>query len=329
MSFYDYTSVTNVLRPILQPNKYKSFSEFELIKAACAESDDNARVIVPAMLNESLWHSLGRPYYDVYPSVFHAFTKTNFDKVSVSSIKLPLPAILLRCPRHSQLTMYGSELRAILVCDNFAMESRARDIGFSVAPDPQNFRQLIVIPDIGEQTYVRKDRLTLPIQLIRFNLSTQETLESRLASLGAPVGFLDNDVHFNDTAKAEASAAGTKILRLILTLCLLGDNPDLIEPLVLNADAAKFEATQDPALIEKALAKGKRGWAIGRHIETAAGFRRPHFGIRWTGVGRVTPKLVPIKGCVVRRKAITDIPTGYLDEIQADLNSGEKQGIIS
>lgn len=329
MSFYDYSSITNLLRPLLQRKKEKSASEFELINAALDEPFDTRKVIVPAMLIEGLWHTLSRPYYDVYPSVFNAFTKTNFDKVAVSSIQLPLPALLLRCPRNNQLTMYGHELRALLVCDNLAMEAHASAMGFDITTKQENPRHLLIVPDIGEPLRVREDRRTLPIQLMRFVLDTTETIESQLATLISPERRAEDISRFGDAAKDDAAIAGAKILRLILTLCLLGNNPDLIEPLVLNADAAKFATTQDPALIEKALAKGKRGWAIGRHIETAAGFRRPHFGIRWTGVGRVTPKLVPIKGCIVRRKAITDIPTGYLDEVQADLNSNEKQGITS
>ena len=100
--------------------------------------------------------------------------------------------------------------------------------------------------------------------------------------------------------------------RLICTLCLLKDDPELIAPLPLDKDREKWEATHDLALIEKAARRGKRAWAVGRDIEVAPGFRRPHFAIRWCGKGRVDPRLRPIKGCLVHRRQIEDVPTDWL-----------------
>ena len=49
-------------------------------------------------------------------------------------------------------------------------------------------------------------------------------------------------------------------------------------------------------------------------MECAPHFRRPHFAIRWTGKGGAVPRMVPVKGSVVKRQLATDVPTGYMDD---------------
>jgi hypothetical protein len=44
----------------------------------------------------------------------------------------------------------------------------------------------------------------------------------------------------------------------------------------------------------------------------------PHFGLRWTGEGRKIPKIVPIKGSVINKKLVAEVPTGYEDDGQED-----------
>ena len=106
-------------------------------------------------------------------------------------------------------------------------------------------------------------------------------------------------------------------LSTVAALSMIRDNPDIIQPIPLTRDAQNYEKTLDPALIEKAKRRGLNAFNVGRHIEAAPGFRKPHFAIRWKGKGRVNPTLVPVKGCMVRRQIITEVPTGYLDEDEA------------
>lgn len=102
--------------------------------------------------------------------------------------------------------------------------------------------------------------------------------------------------------------------RLFVAVCLIGNNPDFVQPEVLSEDAARYEKTLDPKLVEKAKRRGKKGWTIGKSIESIPHLRRPHFGIRWTGKAKAIPKIVPIKGCVVRKGVVHEVPTGYLDD---------------
>ena len=97
-------------------------------------------------------------------------------------------------------------------------------------------------------------------------------------------------------------------VRLACTICLLGNDPDLIEPDVLNKDQGK-ELTQ--AIIDRAKRRGKFGFNIGKGIEVIPHVRRPHPALVWTGQGRKVPKIVLRKGCVVHRETVMRIPTGF------------------
>ena len=48
--------------------------------------------------------------------------------------------------------------------------------------------------------------------------------------------------------------------------------------------------------VDKAHRRGKVGWNVGRHIEVAPHYRRPHMALVWTGTGRAVPKIVPTAG---------------------------------
>lgn len=104
--------------------------------------------------------------------------------------------------------------------------------------------------------------------------------------------------------------------RILIAVCLLGDNTDLIERAPLESDKVKWEATHDIKLIEKAERRGKREWNVGSKVEIIPGFRNPYFAIRWMGRGveEKNPVLRPISGYFVNRKSIVEVPTGYLDD---------------
>jgi hypothetical protein len=99
------------------------------------------------------------------------------------------------------------------------------------------------------------------------------------------------------------------IVRLCIGVMLLASDPEFIHPLLLSKDRGKKD--DDGKLHEKAKKRGVFGYEIGREFQVSPHVRRPHFAIRWTGKNGKIPKLVPVKGCVVSRKKLTEIPTGY------------------
>jgi hypothetical protein len=111
----------------------------------------------------------------------------------------------------------------------------------------------------------------------------------------------------------DAIECATACARVVCTICLLADDPDVIKPDVLNDDIAKYESTGDQKYVEKAHRRGKVGWLVGAGIEIDPHFRRAHFALRWTGEGHKVPKIVPVKSAIVHRSKIAEVPTGYLD----------------
>jgi hypothetical protein len=114
------------------------------------------------------------------------------------------------------------------------------------------------------------------------------------------------------------------ICRLVISLSLLQDDPTIIEPDVLSADAAKYAATGDPTLISRAHNRGKFGWIIGRKLEVLPHYRRPHFCLFWTGQGRRIPRIGPRKGSVIHRSVVEKLPTAFTEESTEENHADHK-----
>ncbi len=129
----------------------------------------------------------------------------------------------------------------------------------------------------------------------------------------------------------EATHIFTKIIFGVLSI---GENPDIVKPVVLRADQRKYEATGDEKYIEKAKRRGVFGFNIGEDIPTKAQIKRmieenelaikqgrkaPHYrrdclALVYTGKGRALPKIVRRKGCFVNRDLLTKLPQGFYEE---------------
>lgn len=107
-----------------------------------------------------------------------------------------------------------------------------------------------------------------------------------------------------------------RVVSLAAGVCLLAHDRRFVEPILLARDRGKeFTTPEDyQKAVERAKKRGRNGFTLGKDLQISPHMRRPHFAIRWTGAGRTTPKLVPIKGSVINRSKIYPVPTGYLDE---------------
>jgi hypothetical protein len=133
------------------------------------------------------------------------------------------------------------------------------------------------------------------------------TAEGALRELGSNE-FADLGIQIPD-------ALITDCVRLCCTLCLLENDPSVIEPDVLSKDRAKFKQRGDEKYIAKAHRRGKVGWNVGRTIEVMPHYRRPHMTLVWTGRGRAVPRVVPRRGNVVHREVVEKVPSGFGEEI--------------
>lgn len=289
------------------PMAWKQFAILSGISGKCEEVVPKLRQVMlsarakngPAFINaaaqlhgEMLWTQNDRPYYDLYPSVAEAFTKVDLEKLRCDDVHLPIPQLLIRLPVGREIEgPRGVKIRTILVAETETVRG-------GVGPNAANGGRGWLVA-VNDGTMSGK----LPFHIvtgIRFDPNTT---------------IMDH-LRWGDAAKINGETFDQQgiidSVKIIVTLCLLKNNPDLIEPIPLEADRAKWEQTHDLKLIQKAAGRGKRGWAIGRHIEVAPGFRRPHFAIRWCGPGGADPQLKPIKGCLVRRQKISEVPTDWL-----------------
>ncbi len=229
---------------------------------------------------EAAWHRESRPYYSVWPLCAESLTHVRLTGVAVSNLTLPVESLWIRFALGSEPRAEGDSLLGMLI---------ARDAG-----------GLMVAADFGDRTPGPDGK---PWPLADF-----------MALRESHAGDIEENLATVDLSTQRHGEAGSRLaLRIAVGVCLLGEDSDLIVPDVLADDAGKFAETLDPALVARAVRRGKRGWNVGATMQVAPHMRRAHFALRWTGEGRHVPKIVPVRGAIVRRKKITEVPSGYLD----------------
>ncbi len=285
MDFYNFTTVREAVKKaglIGNPDDFYQTTFGDAVRMGCGQ-------FVVQLTNERDWEQARRPYYNVWPAVVPMLTRLNLDLDSVL-IRLPLPALCVRLPKaKNPLTFLWKgeqiEIRSMLMGDMYEGQG------------------ISILIDIGEAV-TDGGQFGVPIYTYR-NFRQQEglTVEQALRELG------DNGL--GDLGIQIPESLITDCVRLCCSLCLLKDDPSIVEPDVLAKDRLKYEQTGDEKYVEKSHRRGKVGWNVGRHIEVAPHYRRPHMMLAWTGPGRAVPKIVPRSGSVVHRVKVTKVPTGY------------------
>ena len=259
------------------------------------------------------WAADGRPYYLVYPSLIPMLTRLNLDQVDCSSIRLPhgLTSLLVRFPVGHELM---GTAKTIWMAERVFETPEIQDADFTAC------RSLVIGIDNGDvrdgHTVFHVHEFPLTVGLTANDLTTSlgtigdtaRQMDSCADEHAPPVGYpkADTELALNGDHKL-----GHHFLRLACTLCLIGDDPSILEPEVLAKDQHRVDEANVQQLVEKAQRRGNFGWALGRAIETIPHYRRPHPALVWTGVGRTTPKVIMRKGSVVHREVVAAVPTGY------------------
>ena len=280
-----YTFITN-REACSKLNLVKSTEEFYAIATAEAVARDSPQFF-QQLNSERTWEEARKPYYNVWPSIVPMLTRLNLDLDS-GLIQLPLPALCIRLPKqHNPL--------------EFQWEDQRFEIRSMLLSEINEGRGLSILIDIGE---TENGPFAVPIYTYRnFPRRDGLTVEQSLASLGIGISAEDG-VQIPETIL-------TDCVRLCCSLCLLENDRSVIEPDVLSKDRNKFEASGDDRYVEKAHRRGKIGWNVGRHIEVAPHYRRPHMALVWTGPGRAVPRVVPRRGSVVHRELVEKMPSGF------------------
>lgn len=233
-------------------------------------------------VSELSWYRDIRPYYKVWPTIVQPLARLSLD-VSMKDMNISERTVCLRMVDHPQTASVVGPISSILMSYTNVPTINRLFGGRELFDDYENAMLII-------KMFMNDDHF----KLFLFGSDTDCTIEETLSRylfvmeeqrLAVKIGF---------------------------SSLLMADDPDIIEPDVLNRDQAAYDRTGDNKYIDRAKRRGKHGWHIGRKMESMPHYRRPHLGLRWTGKGRAVPRIVPIKGAVVHRSRLTEVPTGYI-----------------
>ena len=262
-------------------------------------SSDPLHLIVQIVNLEKSWYESMRPYYKVWPSVVPALCRLNLS-MKPSDLRVEQTrkwkTICVRFPVGHEASAGGTCIRSML-CAVHNMQFRgeaAMTIAGEAEPPPRRCLCLCTNASLTQSPQSLKQGFVV----IDFDSELDMTMEDLIHSQ-------------TELSPMSAEVAG-KAVKVALTVNLLANDPSIIEPDVLKADRQKYNETHDPKYVAKAKRRGVVGWKIGESYESTPHYRRPHFGLRWTGKGRGVPRIVPVKGSVVHRKKIAQVPTGYI-----------------
>lgn len=277
-------------------------------------SDHDRKMTMTQAISEAVWLSKRRPFYAVWPKVLPMLLKLDLSMVTGAMLPRMPTLICIRLPtQQNLLARDGVEVRSILAADLdvFAADQDALQIDTgaltnSFQEKARTNRGVLFWVDVGERAMLGE--YSYPIHTYRFFpiFSDKPVFESM-------------QVPMKDSYNIGMKVPNELIddcIRLYCTLALLQEESEVIERVVLSKDAAKYQQTGDEKYVNKAERNGVVGWNVGRGIEVAPHYRRPHFGWRWTGEGRKIPRFVPIKGAIIHREMVEKLPTGEQGDVQ-------------
>lgn len=239
---------------------------------------------------ERRWIKARRPYYNVFPSIIPSLLRLKLDFDS-GSVECPLDVILVRLPTEHNPLFFQFDGKTYFVKTLMMNRSVVREE-----------RGISVWIDIGEIVHGSPVYTFQNIQCIE-----GQTIEESLLNLPKHPSAGLGVIVPNEVIQS--------CVRFAVTLCLLENDPEVVEPDVLADDQQRFLETLDKKYVEKAHRRGKIGWNIGRKIEVSPHVRGPSpAALYWTGKGRLIPKIRFRRGCIVHRRTIEKFPTGFLDD---------------
>lgn len=241
------------------------------------------------------WVVSRRPYYNLWPAIAEALAHTSLKisgKFLLEAWKGMPPSIVARWSEGGEPLVTNRKGQQVL--------AKSVLITFGGSPQEGSGALAIIVQTI--------DGEFLPGLIDLYHQGYEEkTLEEECARLS----HKDYEILSFSIAAAIAIMAADK-------------DSDILTPVLLQKDRDAYRLSKDDKYIERAKRKGLNQWDVGAHIECSPHMRRPHFGLRWTGKGGEVPKIVPIKGTIVRRNKMTEVPTGYLDDEERDATNPQE-----
>lgn len=291
MKFYERTTTASAMKQHgFIPKDYDSRTLSDIILEAYGRGVPVPKYVAHQLQDEADWIDDGMPYYSVWPVITDCLLRTPL-AIPGDSISLPRKPILLRFSQDKPFITNGLTLKSILANETLVEDAEGKD-----------HRSLVLWCDFGEVDMSMGFPLMVgTYRVFRLDMATVQD------ALDASKRKFDKITDQEEEALLDA-------IRITLAVAMLNESTEFFEPDVLSKDSLKYERTKDASIVARAHRRGKIGWHLGRQTELVPHVRRPHFAIRWTGVGRVKPVLTPIRGSVVKRRRLVEVPTGYMDE---------------
>jgi len=222
------------------------------------------------------WIEEKRPYYDVYPSMIPILEGLRLD-FSLKDISLPMgfEQLLVRFPENHDVQY----------------------IFFSLEKHEGQYRCLMNAHFLSKESE-DEDRVTITTMW-----EDDATGQSALDYLKG----CDPDMSEYKINQM------TRFFVIFIGICLIGNDPEIVERQVLSKDLIKLNDDNHERLAEKAKKRGKFGFSFGAMLEKIPHLRRPHPCWVACGPGRKYRKLKLRKGSIVHRDKIEKMPTGLLD----------------
>jgi hypothetical protein len=231
---------------------------------------------------EYAWNASGRPFFNAHPGVIKCLRNSPLD---VSINELPMETI----------NSIGGVIEIRFPMKNENDSSNYRSI--LVGNCKESFQGMSPDFPVSDFSMTVLDGTDFMMSGSPSDVKISKILESEVEDI---------------TDKQDARNVLNDSLRISVGLFLLSADPRFIEPVLLNRDKKRsLTPEQKDRAIKRAKRNGIFGFDIGKSIEISPHFRRPHFAIRWTGKGRVNPRLTPITGSIVNRSLVETVPTGY------------------
>lgn len=244
------------------------------------------------------WTHDKEPYYRIFPGVLESLLKLDVHKL----IKLELPSL------------------------PFGLTTLEIEI-------PECYWDILKYKSLIFENITNTIRMSDPT--LELGMELWSTLVQDISGGLKPVVIEKNLL--DDKALEDATEFELNFLRILCGILSIGDNPDIVKPMVLRKDMRKYETATDEEkakLIAKAKRRGVVGYAIGEDIPTkaqikrmieenelavqqgrkATHYRSSHLAMIGTGKNRAFPKLIVRSGCIVNKDLYKQVPQGFYME---------------
>jgi len=298
--FFDWHTMYGRVRSMMRADgdrKGASFDQFEDLlhsQARIVTDPRSARIldelkVITAM--ERVWLEAGSPYYNVHPEMVEKLCRSDLSKIPAAMFKMPheYKAVNIRLPPFVKILTYPRHMAEHLASQYSFELTDAQPVSVSTLlawHQPDHGRLLLSFGAArGDAEIVYAEGLAMglnmPLPPVTCILRTNGT-----DSLADEIDrfYLQCDQGISGLNKEFYS----NLLRLVVTIGFLSDNPTICEADVLNKDRYNFDREQDPEKREGYAARARRKGKVGYNVGTDLMFLDHRPRVKQSGTGEPT-----------------------------------------